>query len=130
MGRTWPGAVLAHQSRFEESEAILLRARNKLRRISSHRGENHPDRLSAMIQLSLCYRLQGEYNEAIQLCDQIIEGLQKISVTQHPLERKTRAEKCEMRNDSVESCPRRGKGAATESNYMRGQDLLYYMNEQ
>jgi tetratricopeptide (TPR) repeat protein len=96
MGRTWLGAVLAHQSRFEESEATLLRVMNKLRHISSHRGENHPDRLSAMIQLSLCYRLQGRYNEAIQLCDQIIEGLQKISVTQHPLERKTRAEKCEM----------------------------------
>ncbi|KAJ5997596.1 hypothetical protein N7522_009256 [Penicillium canescens] len=59
MGRSWLGAVLAHQSRFEESEATLLRVMEKQRSISSYRGENHPDLLSAMIQLSLCYRLQG-----------------------------------------------------------------------
>ncbi|PKY00777.1 hypothetical protein P168DRAFT_275238 [Aspergillus campestris IBT 28561] len=96
MGRTWLGAVLAHQSRFEESEATLLRVIEMLRNISSYRGENHPDRLSAMIQLSLCYRLQGRYDDAIQLCDRIIDGLQTISVTQHPLERKTIAEKYEL----------------------------------
>ncbi|KAJ5316926.1 hypothetical protein N7508_001434 [Penicillium antarcticum] len=96
MGRTWLGTVLAHQSRFDESEATLLRVMEKLRNISSYRGENHPDRLNAMIQLSLCYRLQGRYDEAIRLCDRIIEGLQKISVTQHPLEIKTRADKREL----------------------------------
>lgn len=96
MGRTWLGAVLAHQSRFNESEATLLRVMEKLRNISSYRGENHPDRLNAMIQLSLCYRLEGRYDQAIGLCDRIIDGLREISVTQHPLERKTMAEKGEL----------------------------------
>ena len=96
MGRNWLGVVLVRQSRLDEAEATLLQVIEKLRKISSYRGENHPDRLGAMIQLSTCYRLQKRYGEAIELCDRVIDGLREISVTQHPLEIKTMAEKSEL----------------------------------
>jgi tetratricopeptide (TPR) repeat protein len=96
MGRMLLGIILTRKSRFAEAETILLDVIEKQRHISSYRGDFHPDRLGAMMELALCYKLQGKIDESIQLCDQTIKGLKKISLKEHPLERKMKQQKLEL----------------------------------
>jgi tetratricopeptide (TPR) repeat protein len=96
MGRTVLGIILTNQANFAEAESTLLNVIEKQRHLSSYRGDFHPDRLGAMIELASCYRLQGKLDESIRYCDEAIEGLQKISLKQHPLERKMKAQKQEL----------------------------------
>ncbi|KAL4734292.1 hypothetical protein BDV11DRAFT_209523 [Aspergillus similis] len=96
MGKVLLGKILTNQSRFAEAEPIFLDVIERQRHIFSYRGDFRPDRLGAMIELAECYMLQGRFDKSIQYCDEAIEGLQKISVTQHPLEKKLRAQKKEM----------------------------------
>ncbi|KAL4960320.1 uncharacterized protein BDV14DRAFT_182970 [Aspergillus stella-maris] len=96
MGRTVLGIILINQSNFSEAESTLLDVIEKKRHISSSRGDNHPDRLSAIMELGRCYMLQGKLEKSIQCCDEAISGLQKISSRQHPLERKMRERKAKL----------------------------------
>ncbi|KAM5494295.1 hypothetical protein MaudMau93_000311 [Microsporum audouinii] len=98
MGRTVLGVIQTRQSRFSEAEATFLEVIEKLRHVSSYRGDFHPDRLGAMIELATCYKLQGKVDQGIKLCDETIEGLNKISLKEHPLERKTK----KMKSDLIE----------------------------
>ncbi|EFE31879.1 uncharacterized protein ARB_01132 [Trichophyton benhamiae CBS 112371] len=96
MGRTVLGVILTCQSRFDEAEETLLGVIENLRNLSSYRGDFHPDRLGAMIELAKCYKLQGRYDESINLCDETIKGLSKISLKEHPLEKKMKRLKVEL----------------------------------
>ncbi|KAM5442096.1 hypothetical protein MferCBS31731_002925 [Microsporum ferrugineum] len=96
MGRTVLGVIQTRQSRFSEAEATFLEVIERLRHISFYRGDFHPDRLGAMIELATCYKLQGKFDQSIRLCDQTIEGLNKISLKEHPLERKMKKMKLEL----------------------------------
>ncbi|KAL4779414.1 hypothetical protein BJX76DRAFT_361800 [Aspergillus varians] len=51
MGKFILGAILTNQSRFAEAESTLLEVTEKQRHLSSYRGDFHPDRLGAMIEL-------------------------------------------------------------------------------
>ncbi|KAI2833277.1 hypothetical protein CBS133816_642 [Aspergillus niger] len=93
MGKVILGTILINQSKFAEADSTLLDAMERLRHLASYRGDFHPDRLGAMIELARSYKLQGRFDESIRYCDEAIEGLKQISVTQHPLERKLRAQK-------------------------------------
>lgn len=96
MGRTVLGTILIHESRFDEAEATLLGVIEKQRHISLYRGDFHPDRLGAMIELAWCYREQKRFDESLQLCNETIEGLRTISLTEHPLERKMKEQRREL----------------------------------
>ncbi|KAL3475349.1 hypothetical protein BJX99DRAFT_247569 [Aspergillus californicus] len=96
VGRTVLATILTKQSKLGEAESVLLNVIEKQRHLSAHRGDFHPDRLGAMMELAACYRLQGRLDESIQYCDAVIEGLKKISLKQHPLERLMRAQKSEL----------------------------------
>jgi tetratricopeptide (TPR) repeat protein len=84
MGKTLLGTILTNQSKYAEAESTLLEVMEKQRHLSACRGDFHPDRLGAMIELVSCHRLQGKLDESIQYCDEVIKGLQRISATQHP----------------------------------------------
>jgi tetratricopeptide (TPR) repeat protein len=96
MGRTVLGIILINQQRLDEAKVVLSIVIEKQRNLSQHRGDFHPDRLGAMIELARCYRLQNKFDESIRLCDEIIEGLRTISLKQHPLERKMQVQKSEL----------------------------------
>ena len=66
---------------------IVIRNR---RNLSEHRGDYHPNRLGAMIELARCYKLQNEL-ECTRPCDRIIEGLRTIRLKQYSLEKKKNA---------------------------------------
>ncbi|KAJ5369653.1 hypothetical protein N7509_014265 [Penicillium cosmopolitanum] len=67
--------------------------------ISSQIGENHPDCIGTMIELAECYEKQEKFDDGIAMCDQIIEGLRRISYSEHPLERKTQQQKDRLIKD-------------------------------
>jgi tetratricopeptide (TPR) repeat protein len=90
MGRATLGAILIRQARYAEAEAILVDVIERQRHLSVSRGDFHPDRLGAMIELLECSTLQGKIDYSIRLCDEIIEGFKKISLREHPLERKVK----------------------------------------
>lgn len=46
-----------------------------------------------MIVLSRGYMQQGKFDKRIRLCDETLAGLREISLKQHPLERKMKAQK-------------------------------------
>ncbi|KAM5459934.1 hypothetical protein McanCB49686_000970 [Microsporum canis] len=96
MGRTVLGVILTRESRFSEAEATLLEVIENLRHLSTYRGDFHPDRLGAMIELATCYKLQGKFDQSIRLCDETIEGLSRISLKEHPLEKKMKRLKIEL----------------------------------
>lgn len=99
MGRTVLGIIYTHQRKFEAAEKTLKATMKRQATLSSQIGENHPDRLGTMMQLATCYEKQGKFDESIKLCDQIIEGLSKISYTEHPLQRKTQQQKNKLIKD-------------------------------
>ncbi|KAL3491422.1 hypothetical protein BJX62DRAFT_251390 [Aspergillus germanicus] len=69
------GTILTNQSKYAEAESTLLEVMEKQRHLSACRGK---------------------LDESIQYCDEVIKGLQRISATQHPLERKMRAQKQDL----------------------------------
>jgi hypothetical protein len=58
--------------------------------MASNRGDYHPDRLGAMIELAKCYRLQGRIAESVRIRDEALEGFEAISKKEHPLARNMR----------------------------------------
>jgi tetratricopeptide (TPR) repeat protein len=96
MGRAHLGAILVRQARYDEAETTLLDVIERQRHLSAYRGDFHPDRLGAMMELSGCYRLQGKIDDSIRLCDEAIEGLRRISLKEHPLERKMKEQRREL----------------------------------
>lgn len=93
MGKSHTRNNPINQSKFSEAGSTLLDAMERLRHLASYRGDFHPDRLGAMIVLARSYKLQGRFDASIRNCDEAIEGLKQISVTQYSLERKLRAQK-------------------------------------
>ncbi|OQD81218.1 hypothetical protein PENANT_c029G10425 [Penicillium antarcticum] len=96
MGRGILANILTCESKLSEAEDILVDVIEQQRYLSSYWGDFHPDRLHAMAELAHCYRLQNRYDEGIRMCDETIDGLQMISMKQHPLERKIKAQRIEM----------------------------------
>ena len=93
MGRQVLGSILIQQSRFNEAENELLDICERQKHLSFFRGDNHPDRIGTMIHLVDCYRLQGRYNECLRYCDEVIDGLTKISIREHPITRRMKKQK-------------------------------------
>ncbi|EHA19601.1 hypothetical protein ASPNIDRAFT_137356 [Aspergillus niger ATCC 1015] len=102
LGRT----IAKFYENLDEAKPLFKRALDGLRKVlgPTQRGRNHPTQ-----QIFYCraqsrrqphrvpyrenYKLQGRFNASIQNCDEAIEGLKQISVTQYSLERKLRAQK-------------------------------------
>jgi tetratricopeptide (TPR) repeat protein len=93
MGRSTLATILVCQAKYEEAEEILLDVIERQKHLSEYRGDFHPDRLSAMMELVECYRLCGKIDESIELCDKTIEGFSKISPREHPLDRKMKEQR-------------------------------------
>ena len=110
-GRCSLASVLIQQHRYHEAEAILVDVTERQKHMSSRRGDYHPDRLGALIELVKCYRLQGKIEDSIQTCDEALEGFANISVQEHPLARELKATRSEM----VEHQRSIGRGEAGNS---------------
>ncbi|KAJ5715297.1 uncharacterized protein N7483_012478 [Penicillium malachiteum] len=59
MGKTVLATILIHQSRFSEAEDILHTGIERQRGLSVYRGDFHPDRIGAMIELPSVLEFKG-----------------------------------------------------------------------
>lgn len=80
-------SIFIQQRRYAEAEAILTDVTERQKRIYSRRGDYHPDRLGALIELAKCHRLQDNIEASIRVCDEALEGFGEISISEHPLAR-------------------------------------------
>ena len=85
MGWTHLAQVLVRQHRYLDAEEIFRRVieRSKYRFGAREEGE-HPDHIMARWYASECYKLQGKYKQALELCDEISKSLSSIGGRQHP----------------------------------------------
>ena len=84
-GQSRLGQLLLCQERLVQAEQVLDDAIDNYLQMPNARGGAHPDRLCAMFYLVHCYRLQGRFDEAIDLCQEIITKFETINGRQHPL---------------------------------------------
>lgn len=103
------GTVRICQKRYREAEEILVDVIERQRVMLAHRGEYHPDRLGAMIELAKTYRLQNNIHESIDLCNEILKGFEEISKKEHPLAKSVKKARKRMM-DHVESIENGGTG--------------------
>ena len=82
-GRSRLGQLLASCGRYDEAEAILTDVIEKHKIMASARNSEHPDRLLALFYLLHCHRLRGEFDQAIEICDEIIRGLEALGGGSH-----------------------------------------------
>ncbi|KAK3293622.1 tetratricopeptide repeat domain-containing protein [Chaetomium fimeti] len=84
-GRHTLACILAQVGRYAEAEDLLVLVTESQKRMGSHRGNYHPDRLGALIELARCQYMLGKVDAAIAVCDEAIQGFDIISVEPHPL---------------------------------------------
>lgn len=104
-GRHTLACIWAQQGRFAEAEELLTEVAEGQRTMRSLRGDYHPDRLGALIELSRCCFQQGKIGRALSTCDEAIDGFDLISHKPHPLAvglRKARAGMVEMQDGAEE----------------------------
>ncbi|KAF4448457.1 tetratricopeptide repeat domain-containing [Fusarium albosuccineum] len=84
-GRQTHAAILLERREYAAAERILLQVAESQKHMASHRGDYHPDRLGALIELARCSFALGKIDRAVAICDEAIYGLDSISMEEHPL---------------------------------------------
>ncbi|KAK4242331.1 hypothetical protein C8A03DRAFT_40299 [Achaetomium macrosporum] len=78
-GRHTLACILAQRGRYAEAEELLVHVTDSQKRMGSHRGDYHPDRLGALIELARCCYMSGKLDRAIAICDEAIRGFDAIN---------------------------------------------------
>ena len=84
-GQSRLGQLLICRENFAQAEEVLRDAIANYLQMANARGGAHPDRLCAMFYLVHCYRFQRRFDEAIELCEEIIAKFETINGKEHPL---------------------------------------------
>ncbi|KAJ3545083.1 hypothetical protein NM208_g2692 [Fusarium decemcellulare] len=84
-GRQTHAAILLERREYAAAEEILLQVAESQKHMASHRGDYHPDRLGALIELARCSFALSKIDRAAAICDEAIYGLDSISMEEHPL---------------------------------------------
>lgn len=95
-GRHSYACTLAQQGRYAEAEELLVQVTECQKYVHARRGDYHPDRLGALIELARCCYIQGKIARSIAICDEVIFGLDKISTMPHPLAQELRVARSHM----------------------------------
>jgi tetratricopeptide (TPR) repeat protein len=82
--------ILVKQERLSEAEEMLLEVADGHRKMSAANKGEHPDRVKALDNLATCYELQYRLDEAIDTCEQAIDGLNALGGHAHPYMKKLR----------------------------------------
>ncbi|KAI0810717.1 tetratricopeptide repeat domain-containing protein [Xylaria sp. FL0064] len=83
-GKSILATMLIQQKRYNEAEAILIRVVHDQRDMTSRHHDFHSDRIVSMIELARCYERQGQLRNSIDICNEIIEGMEKTAKNGHP----------------------------------------------
>ncbi|KAI9811231.1 MAG: hypothetical protein M1827_005563 [Pycnora praestabilis] len=79
LGKTHLAQVLVRQKRYDEAEDMFMDIIQRHRYESAARDDGeHPDRISAMRYLLMCYAEHGKFRDALDMCDQLQEAISTI----------------------------------------------------
>ena len=83
-GKLHLGRNLVRQERVPEAIRLLNEVADGHRHTGSANKGEHPDRVSALHHLSVCYKMQGNFVLAVNACEEAIRGLAAIGGEAHP----------------------------------------------
>ena len=83
-GKLHLGQNLVRQERVPEAIELLVEVADGHRHMASANNGEHPDRVSALHHLCICYKTQGKLDEAVKACEEAIHGLAAIGGHAHP----------------------------------------------
>ena len=119
-GRGHLANVLVRQERYAEAEAIFKDVMKRAKYAAGAREDgDHPDRMGAMLYLAQCYQQQGKFQEGIQLCEEISQGIEAMGkiAMEHPFLKKAKEKQQELRQLAFgRTTPPSPQPAATEDN--------------
>jgi hypothetical protein len=84
-GRQTLACILVQCEKYAAAEEILVEVSVSQKKMASHRGDYHPDRLATLVELAHCSYSLGKIKSAIALCDEAIRGFDSISRSPHPI---------------------------------------------
>ena len=84
-GRIYLGQVLVRQQHYDEAEHTFIDVIERHKYMATAARAQHPDRISALLQLLECYKLQGKAEDALRISDEILEGLSAMGGQAHPV---------------------------------------------
>ena len=83
-GKLHLGHNLLRQERIPEAIELLVEVADGYQRTGSTNEGEHPDRITALHHLSVCYKMQGKIAQAVETCEQAIGRLAAIGGETHP----------------------------------------------
>ena len=83
-GKLHLGHNLLRQERIPEAIELLIDVADGYRRTGSTNDGEHPDRVTALHHLCVCYKMQGKFAQAVETCEEAIGRLAAIGNEDHP----------------------------------------------
>ena len=83
-GKLHLGRNLIEQKRLPEAMELLIEVADGHRHAASANKGEHPDRVTALHHMSICYKMQGKFDDAVKACEEAIRGLAAIGGEAHP----------------------------------------------
>jgi hypothetical protein len=88
------GKIWVKQKRWEEAELHLIDCTERQNKLLQGRGQWHPDRLGALIELATLYYARGNMEECNRIVDEALMGFEKVTRTyEHPIAKKLKADR-------------------------------------
>jgi tetratricopeptide (TPR) repeat protein len=95
--------VRLKQQRFDEAEEMLLDCIERYKGKFISRGNDHPDRIGPMIALFRCYTMQGRTEDAMRVCEELLEAFKRMKRLDHPIAEALQAEKINLANRAIDT---------------------------
>ena len=83
-GKFHLGHNLLRQERIPEAIELLVEVADGYQRTGSTNEGEHPDRITALHHLCVCYKMQGKIAQAVETCEEAIGRLNAVSGETHP----------------------------------------------
>ena len=83
-GKLHLGHNLLKQERIPEAIELLIEVADGYQRTGSTNGGEHPDRITALHHLCVCYKIQGKIEQAVETCREAIDRLDAVGGKSHP----------------------------------------------
>lgn len=81
-------SILAKMGKWCEARDLFAEVEQKQQRMQAQRGDYHPDRLGALVDLARCHYELDDVDKSIELCKYTIKGFETISEElqeEHPI---------------------------------------------
>lgn len=102
-GKFHLGHNLLRQERIPEAIELLVEVADGYQRTGSTNDGEHPDRITALHHLCVCYKKQGKIEQAVKTCEEAIGRLTVISGETHPYMKQLKGIREELRTSRTAS---------------------------